>query len=104
MIRKLFIELYKMSGAPPSQEEVASHAGITISELRHRIDREPRLPNMQDNSFGDAKTLIDHYGPELLFTESAVSDVNSYFVHRARIEAFEKKAKQKPEPPASEDK
>jgi hypothetical protein len=49
--------------------------------------------------------LIDHYGPELLFSESTVSDVKAYFAHRAKIEAFEKKAKRKSDPaPPSEEK
>jgi hypothetical protein len=103
MIRHALIELYKKSGIPPSQEEVASHTGITIDELRQRLDREPPLPNLHDVSFSDARKLIDHYGPELLFSESAVSDVKAYFAHRAKIEAFEKKAQRKSDPPPPSD-
>jgi hypothetical protein len=103
MIRKIFIELYKKSHTPPSQDEVASYAGITIDDLRQRLECEPRLPNLHDISFSDARMLIDHYGPELLFGESAESDVKAYFANRAKIEAFEKKAKRKSHPPPPSD-
>lgn len=94
-MRKLILELYNRNSSPVPLLDVAKIAGISLSDLKTRLNQEKKLDSIGDIRIHEASKLIKYYGKGLLFDQIVEEKIEEFMKVSKRIREIEEKCKKK---------
>lgn len=91
MIRRTIIDIFQEQGSPVPLEGIALRIGTTEQEVRDYLDQQEKLDDLCGLTLDGAFTLIEFYGPKVIFTDVIAQNVTDAVLTRRRLDRIERR-------------